>query len=347
MNLDIIMPCYYSNEVIRPAFDKIANQTVKDQITLIIVNDCSPNTNCEYKDIIEEYSKQIKIRYFKTPYHSGPGEARQLGLNHATSDLIMFQDDDDQLMDNNTIEVMLQAITTLDKFAFITGKICYWSIPRNIIEQWLIHPGSLQGSIFNRKLLQDLNITFEPTLSFKEEDDAFSTKVKFATKDLLQLQIDKCVYLRIYNDNHVSITGTINRINSIVYSIGLNIYRAKYLIDYNIQDKYLQLLYLRLLINNVPIMMNELIESAIQLNLKLSKVLYNHLILYIDEYFLILKYFDIDILDSNNKYLIFTAEQFYSTNRQFHCQYDENLIYNFKRDYKLYLYIIKNLYTEQ
>ena len=102
MTVDIIMPCYYSNEIIKPALEKIANQTVIDQITLIMINDCSPNTDCEYQDLIQQYSDKIKIRYFKTPTNSGPGIARQLGLDNATSNWILFQDDDDELESENT-----------------------------------------------------------------------------------------------------------------------------------------------------------------------------------------------------------------------------------------------------
>lgn len=72
-----------------------------------MVNDCSPYTNCEYQDLIEEFKNQINIRYFKTTINSGPGIARQLGLDNATADWIMFIDDDDELYNNTSLERLL------------------------------------------------------------------------------------------------------------------------------------------------------------------------------------------------------------------------------------------------
>jgi hypothetical protein len=44
-----------------------------------MVNDCSPNTDCEYLDIRKEFSS-LHIQYLKTKENCGPGAARNLGL---------------------------------------------------------------------------------------------------------------------------------------------------------------------------------------------------------------------------------------------------------------------------
>ena len=41
--------------------------------------------------------------------------------------------------------------------------------------------GSVQGTIFKRTVLQEKNICFEPVLSFKEEDGAFSALFNLST----------------------------------------------------------------------------------------------------------------------------------------------------------------------
>ena len=92
MTVDIIIPCYYQSDVIRPGLEKIAQQTVLNDITVIMINDCSPNTENEYLDLREEFSSKFKLKYTKTQVNSGPGVARQIGINMAQSDWIMFMD---------------------------------------------------------------------------------------------------------------------------------------------------------------------------------------------------------------------------------------------------------------
>ncbi len=116
--INIIIPCYYDYETIYPCFQSLANQTNKNFI-VTIVNDCSPNTNCKYQDIIKEFSQYYTINYYETQENSGPGVARQLGLDNNKSPFIMFVDDDDQLV-SHAIEIYNKHLNLYT--AYLSGR---------------------------------------------------------------------------------------------------------------------------------------------------------------------------------------------------------------------------------
>ena len=72
-----------------------------------MINDCSPFTDDEYKGIREQYKDRLNLEYYKTEVNSGPGVIRQMGLDMATADFIMFIDDDDELYDENALEILV------------------------------------------------------------------------------------------------------------------------------------------------------------------------------------------------------------------------------------------------
>ena len=87
-----------------------------------MVNDCSPYTNNEYFDLRNEIKDKFKLHYYCTSYHGGPAVARQLGLEEAQSDWVMFIDDDDELYSSTAIEHLLTLANT-DFTISITGQV--------------------------------------------------------------------------------------------------------------------------------------------------------------------------------------------------------------------------------
>ena len=67
----------------------------------------------------------------------GPGVVRQFGIDHATADFILFQDDDDTLMFKDTVATMLSQIkdSNIDRIASISGriKLLTESVPWDVI----------------------------------------------------------------------------------------------------------------------------------------------------------------------------------------------------------------------
>ena len=220
MTVDIIIPCYYSAEIIQPCLEKIAKQTKINDITVTLVNDCSPNTDCDYWDLISKYLSRIHIKYFKTEKNSGPGVARQIGLDHATADWIMFIDDDDELYDETVIERLLSH-ANLEKVISVSGQSIHQRGMRDKgeIQRVTIHH---HGSIYNRRLLEKIHARYDPRLSFLEEDGAFTRIIMFYGINYEQVKIEEPVYIKKFILNHISLTGTVNIAQRIVGLIGLN-----------------------------------------------------------------------------------------------------------------------------
>lgn len=156
--INIIIPCYYDYKTIYPCFQSLANQTNKNFI-VTIVNDCSPNTNCKYQDIIKEFSQYYPINYYETQENSGPGVARQLGLDNNKSLFVMFVDDDDRLVTN--------AIEIYNKY--LDPYVSYLSGKQQFQDYDYIDNINLTGSIFNAKVIKELNVSFD---NIRYEEDS-------------------------------------------------------------------------------------------------------------------------------------------------------------------------------
>ena len=94
--VSVIMPVYNAEEYLRNALDSVINQSMDfENIELILVDDKSSDNS---RSIIEEYSsKYSNIKPIFLEENSGcPGIPRNIGIKNATSDYIMFIDNDDE-----------------------------------------------------------------------------------------------------------------------------------------------------------------------------------------------------------------------------------------------------------
>lgn len=266
MKVDVIIPCYYTSNIIRPCLTSVAKQITNHEITLVMVNDCSPNTDCEYEDLINEFKDQINIQYLKTSINSGPGVARQLGLDNATGDWVMFIDDDDQLYDKQSIERLL----TLSNSNTICISGCTQVFNEYLNTTELRPPiFHTQGTIYNRHILKKENIQFDKRLSFREEDGAFSDLVLSYNNKYRIAQIPNIVYLKKNTLNNTSITGrkicSINYINLIGLKSVLMSYRGANIIE------------------NLVVIANILDYFTHNLTYTMNKIEYEHLVSFIKD----------------------------------------------------------------
>lgn len=90
--ISIIIPVYNAEKYIRKCLESLVNQSVCDNLELIIVNDGSIDKT---KWILDEYKSKYKnIKVFHTE-NSGVSSARNYGLEQATGKYITFVDADD------------------------------------------------------------------------------------------------------------------------------------------------------------------------------------------------------------------------------------------------------------
>ena len=96
--ISVIMPVYNAEKTIERAILSIINQTYNN-IELILINDGSTD---ETESIIKKYiekEKKIDIRYYFQE-NSGPSIAKNLGIDMAIGEYILFVDSDDTISEN-------------------------------------------------------------------------------------------------------------------------------------------------------------------------------------------------------------------------------------------------------
>ncbi|MBD1571472.1 glycosyltransferase family 2 protein [Aliivibrio sp. S10_S31] len=100
--VSVIIAAYNVEEYIDDCIKSILMQSYKD-IEIIIIDDCSTDTT---KEKLSKYTSE-KIKIIFSDENSGPGGARNKGLDDATGDYIFFIDSDD-ILHPDAIRDMLQ-----------------------------------------------------------------------------------------------------------------------------------------------------------------------------------------------------------------------------------------------
>ena len=98
MFCSVIIPVYEREDVLRRCLDCFKAQQFKD-FEVILVDDCSPYTDDNYASVIRDYESCFSIIYIKTESNIGPGDAKQMGLEKAKGDYVLFMDADDVISD--------------------------------------------------------------------------------------------------------------------------------------------------------------------------------------------------------------------------------------------------------
>ena len=120
--ISVIIPIYNAEKHLENSINSIINQSIGfDNIELILVDDASKDNS---KKIIESYSKQYDniIPYYSEKNHGYPGFGRNIGLNTATSNYIMFMDNDDEY-DENMCKTMYETIINENADIVVCGRM--------------------------------------------------------------------------------------------------------------------------------------------------------------------------------------------------------------------------------
>ena len=111
--ISIIVPVYNVEDYLRNTLDSIVSQSFGlENLEVVLVDDKSTDGSA---DIIREYvDKYDNFKGIFFDEGSGfPGKPRNVGLEHATAEYIMFLDSDDWL-EENACEVLYESIVDED-----------------------------------------------------------------------------------------------------------------------------------------------------------------------------------------------------------------------------------------
>lgn len=224
LQIDIIMPCYYHDDIVEHAIKNIVKQKTQHQLRLIMINDCSPNTKDNYHTLVEKYKNLLNITLIKPEHNSGPGFCRQMGIQQAQGDFILFHDDDDELINEYAIENLTNILKDCDiqTIRSVSGGIILDSGdgPRNLSG---IENNTLQATLYNTNYIKTCNVQFRDFLSYKEEDGAFLFDFaylgyKHPNITIMQdLTVDNYyIYHRKAPQKHISLTMKCSSVESII-----------------------------------------------------------------------------------------------------------------------------------
>ena len=170
--IDIIIPAFRAHNSIARTLDSLVNQSIKQDIDILIVNDCCPEG--DYLDIVNLYKDRLSIREIKTDRNLGPGLARQLGIDSTNNPFIAFIDADDTYMNVYSLQTLRDEIIKDNNIVtvyapFVKNEAGLLDLITENMPIWVF------GKIYRRSFLEDNDIRFPNTRS--NEDTCFNIKI--------------------------------------------------------------------------------------------------------------------------------------------------------------------------
>ena len=95
--ISVIVPVYNTANYIERCLDSLINQTIKNEIEIIIINDGSTDKSEEViQNYIERQEQKELIKYFSKS-NEGIAKTRNFGIEKANCNYILFVDSDDYI----------------------------------------------------------------------------------------------------------------------------------------------------------------------------------------------------------------------------------------------------------
>lgn len=192
--IDIIIPAYNANETICETLHSINIQTIKNLCKIYIINDGSDN---DYSNEISMFKESLDIIEIKLNKNSGPGMARQVGINSSNSEYIVFIDSDDEFYNCFSLENIFKVIENSD-YDIVVGNMLQISDEGRY--EYMARFNVLHSKVYRRKFIKDNQIIF-PNL-YHSEDVAFNDLC-----NIFNPKIGLCYDLMyVYKRRHNSLT---------------------------------------------------------------------------------------------------------------------------------------------
>ena len=227
--IDVIIPAYNAHKTIERTLYSIAYQRNSENLNVYIIND---NSIKDYSKEIDFFKKFINIRELKLKENSGPGYARQYGIEHSDSEYIIFIDSDDVFATPLSLITLENAIKTSNSDVVVSAFI-----EEKTKDEFIFYdndPIALHGKIYKRKFIEKNKIKFP--YFYAEEDNAFNHLV-FLNNPIKKIIQDKTY---IWMNNEKSLTRNENyRQNSILNYSKAMLYALENGFENKVQSNFL------------------------------------------------------------------------------------------------------------
>lgn len=194
--IDVIIPAYNAFDTIGNTLDSIAKQINRKDIKVYIINDGSEKS---YDFIINNYTSMIDITEIYIE-NSGPGNARQVGINSSNNEFIVFMDADDRLNSDDSLLNLLNIIHNAD-----LAQGSFYEITEN--DKKILEPQYcyLHGKMYRRSIIKKNNITFDVTRRYNGdiyEDSTFNQLYSLCCNKIETT--NEIVYVYEYNPTSIT-----------------------------------------------------------------------------------------------------------------------------------------------
>lgn len=191
--INIIIPVYNSADILYKLLGSIKKQTDLSGVSVIISDDASSD---DYSSFLEYYSQFYPIKYAKNSKNSGAGVARQIGLDLADGEYIMFCDADDIIFEENAIKNIKKVLKANPEQDIIWSDMEKVDENGNLYRTTVKETSHLQDKVYKLSFLKEKNIRFHENLRYSE-DSYFNTTALYSTEK--KLFTDMCYYRAIFN----------------------------------------------------------------------------------------------------------------------------------------------------
>lgn len=191
--INIIIPVYNSVDTLYRLLNSIKKQTDLKGVNVIISDD---NSDDDYNAFLDYYSDYFPIKYAKNDKNCGAGVARQIGLNLADGEYVMFCDADDILFDEDAIKNIKEVLTKYPDQDIIWSDMEKIDENGNKYRTTVKESSHLQDKIYKLDYLRKNNIRFHDTLRYSE-DSYFNTIALYLTEKKIFTNL--CYYRAIFN----------------------------------------------------------------------------------------------------------------------------------------------------
>ena len=202
MLLDIIIPQYKEDdEKVKILLDSISNQKGVDfnNVKLTIVNDYSDVLLS--KEFLDSY-KNLNISYIRNDKNTGPGLARQKGIDNTCADYILFCDSDDKLYDETSLRIITDFISKMEPDYLVTD-IAIEGNGGILVKKGKDTFPWMHGKVYKREFLEKNEIRFHPNVRHLE-DSYFTTSILGTIDPKKITYLDYVTYLWKNNDSSLT-----------------------------------------------------------------------------------------------------------------------------------------------
>lgn len=226
IKVSVVIPIYNVEKQIRRCACSLFEQTIRNEIEFIFVDDCSPDHSMEIlKKVVDEYSKySLAIFSIAHEKNQGPSTARNTGLEVAKGKYIIFCDSDDwvepgmyEKLYNKAVEGDFDIVGCdfVEDYENVKQKYCKQSFQidgKACVEEMLT--GRLHGAVWNklvrREIYEKQDIRF-PDGNTMWEDLVTSIKTCYYAKKIAY--IPEALYHYCYNSDSLLSSNSLRKVN--------------------------------------------------------------------------------------------------------------------------------------